>query len=69
MKQKTSVKALVGFIMMEVGTFATIVLVGVGVVLHILTLKNWEPEEKHWSIGALMIWYGVIFLGIVFTGQ
>ena len=67
MKQKTSVKALVGFIMMEVGTFATIVLVCVGVVLHILTLKNWEPEEKHWSVGALMIWYAVIFVGAGLT--
>ena len=51
-------KELVGFSIMEVGTFATIVLAGFGVVLHILTLKNWNPEEKHWSIGALMIWYG-----------
>jgi hypothetical protein len=52
-----------GFSMMEVGTFATVVLVGVGVVLHILVLKNDGPEEKHWSIGALMIWYAVVFVG------
>lgn len=54
---------------MEVGTFATIVLVGFGVVLHILTLKNWDPEEKHWSIGALMIWYAVVFVGGFLTSS
>ena len=62
-------KELVGFSIMEVGTFATIVLAGFGVVLHILTLKNWDPEEKHWSIGALMIWYGVIFVGGLLTSS
>lgn len=55
--------------MMEQGTFAIIVLIVVGVVLHILTLKNWEPGEKHWSVGALMLWYAVIFVGGLLTGS
>ena len=48
--------------MMESGTFATIVFVVFGVVLHVLVLRN-EHDKKHWAIGALMIWYGVVFVG------
>ena len=52
--------------MMETGTFATIVFVVFGVVLHVLWLRN-EHDKKHWVNGALLIFYGVVFLGGILT--
>ena len=46
--------------MMETGTFATIVFVIFGIVLHVLWLRN-EHDKKHWVNGALLIFYGVFF--------
>ena len=65
-KQKTSMKALAGGSMMETGTFATIVFVVFGVALHVIWLRN-EHDKKHWVNGALLIFYGVVFLGGILT--